>query len=45
MNKEMVLFCAWWIKICLAANIINKKWVLKKYHIIDGGFAAISQSE
>ena len=43
MNKEMVLFCAGGLRSALAAKAL-KEMGFKKVSHIDGGFAAISQS-
>ena len=43
MNKEMVLFCAGGLRSALAAKALNEMGFEKVSHI-DGGFAAISQS-
>ena len=43
-NKEMVLFCAGGLRSALAAKSL-KEMGFKKVSHIDGGFAAISQSE
>ena len=44
MNKEMVLFCAGGLRSALAAKSLKEMGFEKVSHI-DGGFAAISQSE
>jgi len=44
MDKEMVLFCAGGLRSALAAKTL-KEMGFKKVSHIDGGFAAISQSE
>ena len=44
MNKEMVLFCAGGLRSALAAKAL-KEMGFKKVSHIDGGFAAISQSD
>ena len=44
MDKEMVLFCAGGLRSALAAKTL-KEMGFKKISHIDGGFAAISQSE
>ena len=44
MNKEMVLFCAGGLRSALAAKSL-KEMGFKKVSHIDGGFAAISQSD
>ncbi|MDA9646308.1 rhodanese-like domain-containing protein [Candidatus Pelagibacter sp.] len=44
MNKEMVLFCAGGLRSALAAKSLKEMGFEKISHI-DGGFAAISQSE
>tara|TARA_B110000027_G_scaffold73079_1_gene77920 strand:+ start:1413 stop:1796 length:384 start_codon:yes stop_codon:yes gene_type:complete len=44
MNKEMVLFCAGGLRSALAARTL-KEMGFKKVSHIDGGFAAISQSD
>jgi hypothetical protein len=44
MNKEMVLFCAGGLRSALAAKTLKEMGFEKVSHI-DGGFAAISQSE
>jgi rhodanese-related sulfurtransferase len=44
MNKEMVLFCAGGLRSALAAKSLNEMGFEKVTHI-DGGFAAISQSD
>ena len=44
MNKEMVLFCAGGLRSALAAKALNEMGFKKVSHI-DGGFAAISQSD
>ena len=44
MNKEMVLFCAGGFRSALAAKSLNEMGFEKVSHI-DGGFAAISQSD
>ena len=44
MNKEMVLFCAGGLRSALAAKSLNEMGFEKISHI-DGGFAAISQSD
>ena len=44
MNKEMVLFCAGGLRSALAAKSL-KEMGFKKISHIDGGFAAISQSD
>ena len=44
MNKEMVLFCAGGLRSALAAKTLNEMGFEKVSHI-DGGFAAISQSD
>ena len=44
MDKEMVLFCAGGLRSALAAQTL-KEMGFKKVSHIDGGFAAISQSE
>ena len=43
-NKEMVLFCAGGLRSALAAKTL-KEMGFKKVSHIDGGFAAISQSD
>ena len=44
MNKEMVLFCAGGLRSALAAKSLKEMGFEKVSHI-DGGFAAISQSD
>ena len=44
MNKELVLFCAGGLRSALAAKALNEMGFKKVSHI-DGGFAAISQSD
>jgi len=44
MNKEMVLFCAGGLRSALAAKALKEMGFEKVSHI-DGGFAAISQSD
>jgi rhodanese-related sulfurtransferase len=44
MNKELVLFCAGGLRSALAAKSL-KEMGFKKVSHIDGGFAAISQSD
>ena len=44
MNKEMVLFCAGGLRSALAAKALKEMGFEKISHI-DGGFAAISQSD
>ena len=44
MNKEMVLFCAGGLRSALAAKTLKEMGFEKVSHI-DGGFAAISQSD
>jgi rhodanese-related sulfurtransferase len=44
MNKEMVLFCAGGLRSALAAKSLSEMGFEKISHI-DGGFAAISQSD
>ena len=44
MNKEMILFCAGGLRSALAAKSL-KEMGLEKVSHIDGGFAAISQSD
>ena len=44
MNKEMVLFCAGGLRSALAAKSL-KEMGFKKVSHVDGGFAAISQSD
>ena len=44
MNKEMVLFCAGGLRSALAVKSLNGMGFKKVSHI-DGGFAAISQSD
>ena len=44
MNKEMVLFCAGGLRSALAAKSLKQMGFEKVSHI-DGGFAAISQSD
>ena len=44
MNKEMVLFCAGGLRSALAAKALKEMGFVKVSHI-DGGFAAISQSD
>ena len=44
MNKEMVLFCAGGLRPALAAKALKEMGFEKVSHI-DGGFAAISQSD
>ena len=44
MNKEMVLFCAGGLRSALAAKSLKEMGFNKVSHI-DGGFAAISQSD
>jgi rhodanese-related sulfurtransferase len=44
MNKEMVLFCAGGLRSALAAKTLKEMGFGKVSHI-DGGFAAISQSD
>tara|TARA_B110000305_G_C19416799_1_gene628458 strand:+ start:574 stop:957 length:384 start_codon:yes stop_codon:yes gene_type:complete len=44
MNKEMVLFCAGGLRSALAVKSLNEMGFKKVSHI-DGGFAAISQSD
>jgi len=44
MNKEMVLFCAGGLRSALAAKALNEMGFKKVSHI-DGGFAALSQSD
>ena len=44
MNKEMILFCAGGLRSALAAKTL-KEMGFKKVSHIDGGFAAISQSD
>jgi rhodanese-related sulfurtransferase len=44
MNKEIVLFCAGGLRSALAAKSLNEMGFEKISHI-DGGFAAISQSD
>ena len=44
MNKEIVLFCAGGLRSALAAKALKEMGFEKVSHI-DGGFAAISQSE
>ena len=44
MNKEMVLFCAGGLRSALAAKSLNDMGFEKISHV-DGGFAAISQSD
>jgi len=44
MNKEMVLFCAGGLRSALAAKSLQEMGFEKVSHI-DGGFAAISQSD
>ena len=44
MNKEMVLFCAGGLRSALAARSLKEMGFEKVSHI-DGGFAAISQSD
>ena len=44
MNKEMVLFCAGGLRSALAAKSL-KEMGFKNFSHIDGGFAAISQSD
>ena len=44
MNKEMVLFCAGGLRSALAAKALNEMGFKKVSHI-DGGFAAINQSD
>ena len=44
MNKEMVLFCAGGLRSALAAKSLQEMGFKKVSHI-DGGFAAISQSD
>ena len=44
MNKEMILFCAGGLRSALAAKSLNEMGFKKVSHI-DGGFAAISQSD
>ena len=44
MNKEMVLFCAGGLRSALAAKSL-KEMSFEKVSHIDGGFAAISQSD
>ena len=44
MNKEMVLFCAGGLRSALATKSLNEMGFEKVSHI-DGGFAAISQSD
>jgi len=44
MNKEMVLFCAGGLRSALAAKSLKEMGFVKVSHI-DGGFAAISQSD
>jgi rhodanese-related sulfurtransferase len=44
MNKEMVLFCAGGLRSALAAKSLKEMGFIKVSHI-DGGFAAISQSD
>ena len=44
MNKEMVLFCAGGLRSALAAKVLKEMGFEKVSHI-DGGFAAISQSD
>jgi len=44
MNKEMILFCAGGLRSALAAKTLKEMGFEKVSHI-DGGFAAISQSD
>jgi rhodanese-related sulfurtransferase len=44
MNKEMILFCAGGLRSALAAKALKEMGFEKVSHI-DGGFAAISQSD
>jgi rhodanese-related sulfurtransferase len=44
MNKEMVLFCAGGLRSALAAKSLKEMGFENVSHI-DGGFAAISQSD
>jgi rhodanese-related sulfurtransferase len=44
MNKEMVLFCAGGLRSALGVKALNEMGFKKVSHI-DGGFAAISQSD
>jgi len=44
MNKEMVLFCAGGLRSALAVKALNEMGFKKVSHI-DGGFAALSQSD
>ena len=44
MNKEMVLFCAGGLRSALAAKALKEMGFEKVSHV-DGGFAAISQSD
>jgi rhodanese-related sulfurtransferase len=44
MNKEMILFCAGGLRSALAAKTLREMGFEKVSHI-DGGFAAISQSD
>ncbi|MDA7750393.1 rhodanese-like domain-containing protein [Candidatus Pelagibacter sp.] len=44
MDKEMVLFCAGGLRSALAAKVLKEMGFEKVSHI-DGGFAAISQSD